>query len=265
MVLFILGVISIFIVSCMALAGVLLWLEKSFKIENPTYKIALKIVTFSSIVGLILSILSSILSFVASFFVFHYLLDKYYTIGSWKKSLKIYFLFWIIGAVLTAIIIIPIRFYIFSPFAIDGEAMSPTYNNGDYLLVNKLSDDFVRGDVVIFKTDQKPGSFFIKRIIGLPLEKVDIQSGRILINGQIFNESYYNGETLPDSSVILGQDQYFVLGDNRGKSSDSRNFGPIVKSNIDGKVFYNVPGLISWKKGQAKFNFLINSRFKLFF
>lgn len=254
MALFIFGVVIIFVISCVALAGILLWVEKLFKIENPTYKKSLKTVIFFGIVGSILSIFSGILSFIASFFIFHYFLSKYY-LSSWKKSFKIYLVFHIIGVIFALIIIIPIRFYIFSPFAIDGEAMSPTYNNGDYLLVNKLSKDFVRGDVVIFTTDKKPGAFLIKRIIGLPLEKVDIKNGQILINEQVFNENYYNGETIPDSSVILGDDQYFVLGDNRAHSTDSRNFGPIVRSNIDGKVFYNVPGLISWKENQAKFNF----------
>lgn len=66
---------------------------------------------------------------------------------------------------------------------------------------------------------------------------------KVLINGQVLNESYYNGETLPDSSVTLGQDQYFVLGDNRTKSSDSRIWGPITKSSIRGKIFYKVSGL----------------------
>lgn len=73
---------------------------------------------------------------------------------------------------------------------------------------------------------------------------MDIQGGKVLINGQVLNESYYNGETLPDSSITINQDQYFVLGDNRTKSFDSRSFGPITKSSIQGKIFYKVSGLI---------------------
>ena len=96
----------------------------------------------------------------------------------------------------------------------------------------------------MFRYPKDPSKFFIERIIGLPSEKVDIQGGKVLINGQVLNESYYNGETLPDSSLTLEQDQYFVLGDNRMKSSDSRIWGPITKSSIQGKIFYKVSGLI---------------------
>ena len=122
--------------------------------------------------------------------------------------------------------------------------MSPTYNNGDYLLINKFNKDFSRGDVVIFRTEKQPTSFLINRIIGLPSEKVEIRGGKVFINDQILNETYYSGETLPDSSVTLGQDQYFVMGDNRTKSFDSRSFGPISKSSIEGIIFYKVSGLI---------------------
>lgn len=122
--------------------------------------------------------------------------------------------------------------------------MSPTYNNGDYLLINKFSKDFSRSDVVVFRYEKQPGTLFIKRIIGLPSEKVEIRGGKVFINGQVLNETYYNRETTGDASVTLGQDQYFVLGDNRNKSFDSRSFGPITKSSVEGKVFYKVSGLI---------------------
>jgi len=252
MALFILVVIVLAVIIYLAEAGILLWVEKLFKIENPTYKNSIKTILFSgiagAIVGIIFSIinlgfLSNILVTVVSFFAFHYFLKKYY-LSSWKKSLGIYVVFGIVGIIVSLVVVVPTRLYIFSPFAVAGEAMSPTYNNGDYLLINKFDKNFVRGDVVIFRTEKQPSSYLIKRIIGLPLEKVDIQGGRVLINGQVLDESYYNGETLPDSSVTLGQDQYFVLGDNRTKSFDSRSFGPITKSSIEGKTFYKVSGLI---------------------
>ena len=156
----------------------------------------------------------------------------------------IYVIFGIVGIVISLIVVIPTRLYLFSPFAVYGEAMSPTYNSGDYLLIDKFDKSFERGDVVMFRYPKDPSKFFIKRIIGLPLEKVDIQSGKVLINGQVLSESYHNGETSPDSSTILNQDQYFVLGDNRNMSSDSRIWGPITKSSIQGKIFYKVFGLI---------------------
>lgn len=229
----------------------LLWVTKLFKIENPSYKKSLLVLIVSGIASVIAGIvvgivhlgpLSNILVTIATFSVFHYLLKRYYQ-SSWKKSLGVYIAFGIAGFVIAFLVIIPARLYIFSPFAVAGEAMSPTYNNGDYLLINKFNRNFVRGDVVVFRTEQQPKSLFIKRIIGLPSEKVEIQNGKVLINGQIFNESYAHGDTPGVTSIPLNQDQYFVLGDNRSKSTDSRNFGPIVRSNIEGKVFYKVSGL----------------------
>src|SRR3989344_264802 len=252
MVLLILGVIVLAIIIFLAEAGILVWVEKLFKIENPTYKNSVKALIFSGIAGAIvgiiftiinLGLLSNIIVTVVSFFAFHYFLKKYYP-SSWKKSLGIYVVFGIVGIIVSLVVVIPTRLYIFSPFAIAGEAMSPTYNNGDYLLINKFDKSFERGDVIVFRYPKDPNQFFIKRIIGLPSEKVEIQGGKVLINGQVLNESYYNGETLPDSSLTLGQDQYFVLGDNRMKSSDSRIWGPITKSSIQGKIFYKVSGLI---------------------
>src|SRR3989344_5584373 len=252
MALFILAIVVLVIILFLAEAGVLVWVKKLFKIENPTYKNSLKTLLFSGIASAIIGIIFSIINFgflsnvlvtVASFFAFHYFLRRYY-LSSWKKSLGIYIVFGIVGITVSLVVVIPTRLYIVSPFAVAGEAMSPTYNDGDYLLINKFDKNFVRGDVVIFRTEKQPNSFLIKRIIGLPSEKVDIQGGKVLINGQVLNESYYNGETLPDSSVTLDQDQYFVLGDNRSKSFDSRSFGPITKSSIEGKIFYKVSGLI---------------------
>lgn len=252
MALLILVAIVLTIVIFLAEAGILVWVEKLFKIENPTYKNSVKTLIFSGIaggiVGIIFSIinlglLSNVIVTVASFFAFYYFLKKYY-LSSWKKSLGIYVVFGIVGIIVFLVVVIPTRLYVFEPFAVAGEAMSPTYNNGDYLLINKFDKNFVRGDVIIFRTEKQPSSFLIKRIIGLPSEKVDIQGGKVLINGQVLNESYYNGETLPDSSVTLDQDQYFVLGDNRTNSSDSRIWGPITKASIRGKIFYKVSGLI---------------------
>lgn len=232
--------------------GLLVWVSKLFKIENSSYKKSLVVLIVSAIVsfvaGIIFSIinlgfLSKILASVVAFFVFHYFYKKYY-LSTWKKSLGIYVVFGIIGIVISLFVVIPTRFYIFSPFVVNGEAMSPAYNNNDYLLINKFSEDFSRGDVIVFQYEKQPGAFLIKRIIGLPGEKVEIKNGKVFINDRALNESYYSGETAGDTSVTLTQDQYFVLGDNRTKSLDSRIFGPITKSSIEGKVFYRVSGLI---------------------
>ena len=232
--------------------GILVWATKLFKIENPSYKKSLVVVIVSGVASVIagiifgiidLGFLSNILVSVTTFFVFHYFYKKYYQ-TSWKKSLGIYVVFGIIGFVISLLVVIPTRLYIVSPFVASGETMSPTYNEGDYLLINKFSKDFSRGDVVVFRYEKQLGTFFIKRIIGLPLEKVEIKDGKVFINGQVLNENYYSGETAGDTLITLGQDQYFVLGDNRNKSFDSRSFGPIAKSSIEGKVFYRISGFI---------------------
>ena len=234
-----------------AFGGILFWITKLFKLENSSYKKSLIILILSGLVsGVIrlvfgvvnLGILSSILATIGSFLVFHYFLKKYYQ-NSWKKSLGIYVVFGIISVIASLIIVVSIRLFVAEPFVVSGKAMSPTYNSGDYLFINKLSKSFNRGDVVIVRLQQQ-NIFVIKRIIGLPTEKVEIKNGEVIINGQVLSETYYNGSTLGDTSVTLSQDQFFVLGDNRNESYDSRNFGPVSLSGITGKVFFEVPGLL---------------------
>lgn len=171
MVLLILGIIILAIVIFLAEAGILVWVEKLFKIENPTYKNSVKTLIFSGIAGGIVGIIFSIINLgllsnlivtVASFFAFHYFLKKYY-LSSWKKSLGIYVLFGIVGIIVSLVVVIPTRLYVFEPFAISGEAMSPTYNNGDYLLINKFDKNFGRGDIVVFRYEKQPGTLFIKK------------------------------------------------------------------------------------------------------
>ena len=226
---------------------ILVWVTKLFKIEKPSYKKTLIVLIISgvasSIVSIIFSIiklgfLANLLALIANFFVFNYLYKKYYQC-SWKKSLGIYIISGIIMTFVAFLIVMPIRLYIFSPFVVSGQAMSPTYNNGAYLIINKFDKSFNRGDVVVFDASfikGYEGKTFIKRIIGLPSEKVEIQNGKVLINGQALNENYINGDTSGNISMTLNQNEYFVLGDNRSQSFDSRMWGPLNKSSIEGKV-----------------------------
>ena len=218
-------------------AGILLWLKKAFKIENPTYKNSIKIIFISGIVSLIVGIFSEMLGVIITLLIFHYFLKKYYQ-SNWEKSLGIYAIFFTISTILIFATDIPIRAYIVEPFLVSGETMSPTYNNGDYLLINKFSDKFDRYDIIVSIDPMKQNQFLIKRIIGLPNEKVEIKNGDVFINDKVLNEEYINKETDGDISVTLKNNQYFVLGDNRNESSDSRSFGPISANDIEGKVFY---------------------------
>lgn len=228
-------------------ARVLLWIERLFKIENATYRNALKLLITSGIASVIVGAIfiltglaPSVFITLTSFLIFHYFLKKN-SLTSWKKSLGIYFSFGAISILIHLLIILPLRLFVISPFWVVGESMSPTYHDSDYLLANKLNTDFSRGDVIIFYKEELETSFSIKRIVGLPTEKVDIHDGKVFINGQTLSEPYSSGETFGNISLTLSADQYFILGDNRNKSSDSRNFGPIHQSDIEGKVFYRLP------------------------
>jgi len=151
--------------------------------------------------------------------------------------------------VIAALIVLPIRYLIFQPFIVKGESMMPNYQNGNYLIIDEISYRFSkpqRGDVIVFKTDfvaGYEGDRFIKRIIGLPGETVEIKDNKIIIykNGVVQNineESYLPGvNTAGNIKKILKQDEYFVMGDNRDYSYDSRIWGALQEKYIIGKVF----------------------------
>jgi len=237
MYLLILLILIFLVIALFINARILLWLEKVFKIKNPTYKKSIKIVFISGVTSLIVGIFSEMLGIIVAFLIFHYFLKRYYG-NNWKKSLGIYAIFLIISTALIFITNIPIRAYIIEPFLVSGGAMNPTYANGDYLLINKFSDKFNRYDIIVFRDPREQNQFLIKRIIGLPNEKVEIKNGGVFINGKVLNEEYITKKTDSDTSITLGNNQYFVLGDNRGKSLDSKYFGPISIDDIQGKVFY---------------------------
>ena len=142
-------------------------------------------------------------------------------------------------------IVIPVRMYIAQPFIVEGASMEPNFQGGDYLIIDELSYQFrepARGEVIVFRYPLNPSQFFIKRIVGLPGEEVQIRNGSIFITGisGALKEPYLpNGlSTGPDLPLPLrlGPDQYFVLGDNRGHSSDSRVWGTLPSENITGRA-----------------------------
>ena len=146
---------------------------------------------------------------------------------------------------ITLLIVIPIRYFIAQPFIVSGDSMVPTFENGEYLIVDEISyrfDEPARGDVVIFRYPRDPKKFFIKRIIGLPGETIHI-NGKITTieepGGNTFTitEDYAidRGGLKVKTSATLEDDEYYVLGDNRGASSDSRVWGPLKRSLIIGK------------------------------
>ena len=147
---------------------------------------------------------------------------------------------------IAAVIVLPIRYFIFQPFIVKGESMMPNFQSGDYLIVDELSylvSKPHRGDVVVLKYPLDMSQRFIKRIVALPGETVEIKNGKITItkdsNTIVLNEKNYLpnlSETDGDIRMTLDGDNYFVLGDNRDHSYDSRTWGILPKQDIVGKA-----------------------------
>ncbi len=139
---------------------------------------------------------------------------------------------------------------LFQPNQVKGLSMDPTFHDGEYILTDKISFRLGaphRGDVVVFRSPKNADIDFIKRIVGLPGEKIKIYGGKVYINNQLLDESSYLDSTVytgPESylsenqELIIPSGRYFVFGDNRMHSSDSRDFGPVLPSEFIGKVFF---------------------------
>lgn len=150
-------------------------------------------------------------------------------------------------AVIAIAAVFLIRTFLVQPFLVSGDSMVPTFHDGDYLLIDELTyrlRDPQRGEVVVFHYPKDESLFFIKRIIGLPGERVRIENGSVtIINGEhpaglVLEESYLPSEvqTNGGEEVTLGESQYLVLGDNRPYSLDSRSWGPVNSEGITGLV-----------------------------
>lgn len=163
---------------------------------------------------------------------------------------------------LAIVIIIPIRLFLFQPFFVQGASMDPNFHDGQYLIINEFGYKHTnlpgigevksfrtleRQEPVVFRYPKNPEQFYIKRVIGLPGESVAIKNGVVYIfneahpNGYILDESLYLDRNIKTSDlpkVTLTEDEYFVMGDNRAFSYDSRSFGPIHKKDLIGRVLF---------------------------
>ncbi len=160
---------------------------------------------------------------------------------TWKGLLKDLFT---LGAIIV-LVVIPIRTFVASPYIVDGASMHPTFEHLDYLVVNQLVYNLhapERGDVVVFRYPKDPSVFYIKRVIGLPGEKVSISHGVVNIlsaDGKeipLLENYIVNEDATYTKDVTLTSGEYFVMGDNRPNSSDSRMWGPLREKNIIGRV-----------------------------
>ena len=159
------------------------------------------------------------------------------------------------------IVVLPVRWYIAQPFIVSGASMEQTFHNNEYLIVDQLTYRFrgpERGEVIIFRYPNDPSKYFIKRVIGLPGETVSIADNTITItnkenpNGLILEEPYI-GEVVTDGnqSITLSEEEYFVMGDNRDHSSDSRSWGALEKNKIVGRAWLRLfpPNELSFLPG----------------
>jgi len=149
-------------------------------------------------------------------------------------------------ALIALIIVIPIRLFIAEPFVVSGNSMVPTFENGDYLIVDKISyelGNIKRNDVAVFRYPNDPTKFFVKRIIGLPNETVDIKGSEVTITNRESEESFTLDQPFVknfannNTHLELKDDEYFVMGDNRSASSDSRYWGAVKRNFLQGKAF----------------------------
>ncbi|MCX5999026.1 MAG: signal peptidase I [Chloroflexi bacterium] len=142
-------------------------------------------------------------------------------------------------------------------FIVDGTSMTPSFQTGEWLTVDKVTYHFrspSRGDVIIFHKPDPTGELLIKRIIGLPGEHVEIKSGLFYINGQRLEETLPGQADLAlvgfvnsaYSSVLLGEDEYYVIGDNRSTSAGSNTFGPVSRGDIVGRMWLSYWPLSHW-------------------
>ncbi|MCI0479925.1 signal peptidase I [Candidatus Uhrbacteria bacterium] len=177
-----------------------------------------------------------------------------------RSKVVLGFLFELIQvAAISLAIIIPVRYFLVQPFYVKGASMEPNFFDHEYLIIDELSYRFrnpQRGEIVVFRYPNDPKQYFIKRVIGLPGETVEIANGRV----KIFNDEKPNGFILPEQeyldqlytaasrTVTLKSDEYFVMGDNRISSLDSRYFGAIERGDVVGRVWLRGWPLDRWRQ-----------------
>ena len=160
--------------------------------------------------------------------------------------------------ILALLIVVPLRAFVFQPFLVRGASMEPNFFDHEYLVVDEISyrlREPKRGEVIVFHYPKDPSQYFIKRVIGLPGETVEITDGKVKIyndqfeNGKVLDETIYLDQdfTAATQTVTLKPNEYFLMGDNRSASLDSRFFGPVTMDRIVGRVWVRGYPIDRWK------------------
>ncbi len=156
-------------------------------------------------------------------------------LGSWIRDL-------LETVVPALIIVLVVNLFLAQATRVEGQSMEPSLYNDQRLIIEKVSYHFHpprRGDIVVLKLPNRPGPPLIKRVIGLPGEMVEIQQGHVYINGELLQEPYLTQLTFSSHSrEVVPEDSIFVLGDNRGYSSDSRSFGVVKLEYVIGRAWF---------------------------
>lgn len=151
----------------------------------------------------------------------------------WREILS-----WILTLGAAVVIGLLIRSFVFIPVMVKGESMQNTLMNREIVMATKpeyLRGDYTRGDIVICHYPNRGSTLFVKRLVGLPGDTLEIREGVLYVNGDLVDESgidMYTPSRASMSPITLGEDQFFVMGDNRGNSNDSRSIGPITKDMV---------------------------------
>ena len=193
-----------------------------------------------SIIITILGIIGLILYIIMVFSIFRATGKPEQIIKGWYQITKSIDIVLVLGLLFRA--------FILQPFIVDGNSMEPNFYNNEYLLVDQITYRFrepQHGEVIIFRPPQNVSEDYIKRIIGLPGETVVIEDGQVSVNGHLLSETYLEKNNITQTNLkvfrrTMSPEEYFVMGDNREHSSDSREWGLVPRKNIVGRAWFAV-------------------------
>lgn len=163
------------------------------------------------------------------------------TVSEDRKSSARRFLIDVVETLILSVLLFAAINAVSARIRVDGYSMEPNLHSGEFVIVNKLAYKFGSpqiGDVIVFHFPRDTKQEYIKRVIGLPGDKVVVSNKQVMINGQVLDEPYIAAQPIYQGNWTVPEDSLFVLGDNRNNSSDSHNWGMVPLSNVVGKAFF---------------------------